>query len=330
MFRFALIGCGRIAIRHAENIIRVGKLVAVCDIDEMKANSFAQTYNAQAFTSITELLQSGIEIDIVVICTPNGYHAEHSIKALMAGKHVLCEKPMCLKKSEALDIIEAEKKYNRKLFVVKSMRFNPLLQELKRLIANGDLGNIYSFQLNCFWNRPKEYYQNSWHGKRFPDGGTLFTQFSHYIDAMLWLFGSLENVTGFTTNAAHKDSMEFEDTGVASLLLNNGILGTLNWSVNTFQKNFEIGLTVIAERGIIAIGGEFLNQLKSLNLLTDFRNDASMKEINRRNNSHHDQVYDNLILSLENDDHKFTNTSDGMKTVETIETIYRSIYKIDC
>jgi predicted dehydrogenase len=325
MFKFAIIGCGRIAVRHAENINRVGKLTAVCDIDEEKANSFALKYNAQPFTSITELLHSGIEIDIVVICTPNGYHAEHSIKALMAGKHVLCEKPMCLTVADANKIIKAEKMTQKKLYVVKSMRFNPLLRDLKRLIKTGELGQVYSFQLSCFWNRPQEYYINSWHGKKFPDGGTLYTQFSHYIDAMLWLFGSLENVTGFSRKAALKDIIEIEDTGVAALQFQNGTIGSLNWSVNTYQKNLEIGMTIIAERGTIVLGGEYLNEVKYTNLGFDFQFRSSINVNCRKTLSHHYEVYDQVILSVDNQENSITNSIDGLKTVEAIERIYEAI-----
>jgi predicted dehydrogenase len=329
MYHFALIGCGRIAVRHAENIARVGKLVAVCDIDEQKAFSFAKTYNVPAYTSVSELLDAGITIDVVIISTPNGYHADQCIKALNSGRNVLCEKPMCLTTTEAKDIIEAVKRSGKKLFVVKSMRYNPLLKDVKRLIDNGELGKIYSFQLSCLWNRPQGYYHNSWHGKAFPDGGTLYTQFSHYIDAMLWLFGDLENVTGFATNAAHKNIIEFEDTGVASLYFQNKILGTLNWSVNTFQKNLEIGLTVIAEKGTVAIGGEFLNELKLLHLSPELQFASAEYVYNRSALSHHREVYDNLILVLNNEESTFANAFDGMKTVEAIEKIYKNINKID-
>ncbi len=329
MYQFAIIGCGRIAVRHAENIARVGKLVAVCDIDEQKVFSFAKAYSVKAFTSVFDLLNAGINIDIVIICTPNGYHADQCIKALNSGRNVLCEKPLCLTTSEAKDIIEAEEKSGKKLFVVKSMRYNPLLKDVKRLIDNGELGQVYSFQLSCHWNRPQSYYNNSWHGKAFPDGGTLFTQFSHYIDAMLWLFGDLENVTGYTTNAAHKNVIEFEDTGVASLLFQNNILGTLNWSVNIFQKNHEIGLTIIAEKGTIALGGEFLNEVKLIQLSSELQFTSAEYIYKRSALSHHQEVYDDLILVLNNEESAITNVFDGLKTVEAIEKIYGKTIKID-
>ena len=254
MYKFAIVGCGRIAHRHAENIKRVGHLLAVCDTDKLKADDFALRYDGKAYYTIEDLLREEKEIDIVSICTPNGYHAEHSIKSLQAGKHVLCEKPMCITSAAAWQIIETEKFSRRKMYVVKSSRFNPLLQQVHKLISEQKLGNIYSFQLSCFWNRPKDYFDD-WHGKLFPDAGTLYTQFSHYIDTLYWLFGDLETATGYSANKAHNSVIEFEDTGVASLKMRSGVLGSLNWSINTYKKNSEIALTIIAEKGTLSLGG---------------------------------------------------------------------------
>lgn len=325
MLYFALIGCGRIATRHAENIKRVGKLVAVYDIDERKAKVFAATYNAHIYTSLQELLRSDLEINIIVICTPNGYHAQHCIAALQSGKNVLCEKPLCLTTADAKEIIRAEKTSGKKIFVVKSMRFNPLLKQLKEKMDSNELGQVFSFELSCFWHRPPEYYQNSWHGKCFPDGGTLFTQFSHYIDAMLWLFGNLKKVCGFSSNAFHKNVIEFEDTGATSLFFENGILGSFNWSVNTFQKNLGICLTVIAQNGTIVLGGEFLNEVVKLQLPQEINFEFKTSTFDRSTLSYHKEVYDNLVSVMNGEDLSFTSAQDGLRTIEAIESIYHSV-----
>ena len=329
MFHFALIGCGRIAPRHAENIRKSGKLVAVCDSDKDKADNFAKAYGAAAYYSIEDLLKNEKKIDVISICTPNGLHAEHTIKALQAGKHVLCEKPLCITSAAAWQLIETEKFSRKKLFVVKSARFNPLLQELKKKIVEGQLGEIYSFSLNCFWNRPDTYYTD-WRGKHFPDGGALYTQFSHYIDAVLWMLGDVENVKGFADNKAHRGSVEYEDTGVAALRMQSGVLGTLHWTVNTFQKNSEISFTIIAEKGTISLGGEYLNliryqQLDGENILPQTEIKSSNEYDNYHGSmSHHDEVYQNLIAALE-EQHTSSNAFDGLKTVEAIEKIYKAV-----
>lgn len=330
MYRFAIIGCGRIAHRHAQNILRVGSLAAVCDIEKEKADQFAEKYQCEAFYSIDEVLQKNKDIDIVVVCTPNGLHAEHSIKSLQAGKDVLCEKPLCLTSAAAWQMINTEKFSRKKLFVVKSARFNFLLKDLKRLIDEGMLGILYSFQLSCFWSRPNEYY-NDWHGKLFPDGGTLYTQFSHYIDAILWLFGEIDTVTGYRENKAHKELMEFEDTGSIAVKMKNSLLGTINWSVNTFEKNSEISLTLIAEKGTFSFGGEYLNEFKYAHSAVGYQFTQQHPEPNdyksyKGSMSHHAEIYDNLVENLSNrSELKLSNSFDGLRTVEAIEKIYKSV-----
>jgi UDP-N-acetyl-2-amino-2-deoxyglucuronate dehydrogenase len=328
--RFAIIGCGKIAPRHAAEAAKQGKLVAVCDIVKDRADALAQQYDAKAYYTIEALLDNEKAIDIAAICTPNGLHAQHSITALKAGCHILCEKPLSISGADAVKMIDTAKAANRKLFVVKSTRYNPALATLKKIIEEKKLGQLYSFQLNCFWNRPASYYHDSWKGQLAMDGGTLYTQFSHYIDALLWLFGDVDMITGFRQNTAHKDTIEFEDNGVVAIRMQNGMLGGLNWSLNTFRKNMEVSLSLIAEKGSIRIGGEYMNKVE-YQLMEDAQ--LSVPDTGSANDygfykgsmSNHDKVYENLLIALENDNHPFTHAADGLKTVETIEKIYKAV-----
>lgn len=329
MKKFALVGCGKIATRHAENIKRVGQLIAVCDTVQERADFFATTYGAKAYLSLDELLANEADVEVIAICTPNGMHAEHTIKSLQARKHVLCEKPLCLTAAAAWQIIETEKFCRRKLFVVKSTRYNPLLKELKKGLTEGLLGTIYSFHISLLWSRPEDYYVD-WRGKNFPDGGTLYTQFSHYIDAMLWLIGDLAEVKGFKQNSAHQGRIEFEDTGTVALQMQNGSLGTMHWSVNAFRKNHEIAITLLTEKGTIRIGGEYLNEVQYAETAAPLLMPPSEKTANAYTNyngsmSHHKEVYDQLLHVLDNNGTGFTGGYDGLKTVETIEKIYKAI-----
>jgi predicted dehydrogenase len=249
---------------------------------------------------------------------------------LKAGAHVLCEKPLCISTVEAWKMIDTAKATGKKLFVVKSTRYNPALVALKKLIDEKELGRLYSFQLNCFWNRPPAYYAESWKGTQLLDGGTLFTQFSHYIDAMLWLFGDMLTANGFRKNIAHKSSIEFEDTGSIAIEMENGMLGGLNWSVNTFQKNMEVSLTIIAEKGTISIAGEYMNKVEyqlTENAAIEIPDAGKANDYGfyQGSMSNHDKVYENLLKVLENEKHPFTHAVDGLKTVETIERIYNSV-----
>ncbi len=174
-----------------------------------------------------ELLQKAKEVDVVAVCSPNGLHAQHTIAALQAGFHVLCEKPMALTVQDCGEMINAAERANKRLFIVKQNRFNPPIVAVKQLIEENRLGAIYSVQLNCFWNRNEEYYKNSWKGTKDMDGGTLFTQFSHFIDLLYWMIGDVKEAHGYAGNFGHKDMIEFEDTGVVSLRFYNGAIGTV-------------------------------------------------------------------------------------------------------
>ncbi len=200
LYKFAIIGCGRIAQRHAEQVARVGRLAGVCDILNERAEALAGQYEAAPFYSLDSLLSSSLDFDIAVICTPNGLHAEHSIACLRAGLHVICEKPMALTVGDCTKMIDAAEAAGKKLFIVKQNRFNPPVAALKEKLEQQALGKIFSMQLNCFWNRSKAYYKDDWRGTKELDGGTLFTQFSHFIDLMYWMLGEVKEVKSFITS----------------------------------------------------------------------------------------------------------------------------------
>ena len=330
MIKFAIIGCGRIAQRHAEHIHQKGELIAVCDVLKEKADDLAVKYGSKAYYDVKELLGTEKEIQVVAICTPNGLHAEHSIQSLNAGYHVLCEKPMALTSYDCGEMIKAAERANKRLFAIKQNRFNPPVETVKKLIDEGKLGKIYSIQLSCFWNRNPDYYHDSWKGTLKLDGGTLFTQFSHFIDLLYWIVGDVKNVQAMMANYAHKNIIEFEDTGVVILEFQNGTIGTINYTVNSYGKNMEGSLTIFGEKGTVKIGGQYLNELEYQNI--EGYRIANLPPGNKANNygtyqgsmSNHDKVYDNLIEVLQNNASISTNSFEGLKTVEIIEKIYKA------
>lgn len=328
---FALIGCGAIGKRHASIIAATGILKAVCDVDRLKVNNFSRQYGAVAYLSFAELLKKEKGIDVVVICTPNGLHAEHSIAALKNGSHVLCEKPMAISSITAKKMIAAAAKYNRKLFVVKQNRFNPPVAFIQNVLIKKKLGKVYSFQVNCFWNRNDQYYLNSpWRGTAQLDGGVLFTQFSHFIDLIYWFFGEVKSVKSIQHNYAHKKVSALEDTGVALLKMKSGVTGAIHYSINSYQKNMEGSVTIIAEKGTVKIGGQYLNTLEYLswhnNEMPDMAagNEANKYEGYEGSMSNHELVYDNLVKNLSGKARKYVSGEDGLKSVEIIEKINRA------
>jgi len=329
--KIAIIGAGRIGTRHAKHITHYANLVAVCDINKEKADLLASENTCTAFYSLEKMLLSDLECDVMAICTPNGLHAQHSILCMDAGFHVLCEKPMAIKISDCGEMIKTSEKNNKRLFAVKQNRFNPPVMAVKDAIDTGKLGKIYSVQLSCFWNRNEDYYKNSWKGTLDLDGGTLYTQFSHFIDLLYWMIGDFKSVKGFSRNAAHKGIIEFDDSGVIAVEFENSAIGTINYTVNSFGKNMEGSLAIFGEKGTVKIGGQYLNELEYQNI-----KDYEIKDLpvgNKPNNygnyqgsmSNHDKVYENLVDVLQNNASISTSAFEALKTVEIISKIYSEI-----
>ena len=330
MLNFAIIGCGHIGRRHAGHCAASGRLVAVCDIQRSKADSLAADHDARAYTSIGELLEKEKEIDVVAVCTPNGLHALHSIEALRAGCHVICEKPMAIRAEDCARMIETADNSGKQLFVVKQNRYNPPVAAVKNMLDRKELGRIFSVQLNCCWHRGEEYYQDSWHGTKEMDGGILYTQFSHFIDLLQWMVGDIKEAQAYAGNFAHRSNTEFEDTVVASLLFVNDTLGSLHCTTNSYKKNTEGSLTIIGEKGTVRIGGEYLNkmdyrqvenmsmgieELPSGNLPNDYGHyQGSM--------SNHDKIYRHVVEVITGGALNQFTGCEGLKTVQMIEKIY--------
>lgn len=330
--KFAIIGCGRIAARHAEIINNIAELSAVCDIKPERANDFAEKYSADPYNAIEELLKNENNIDVVSICTPNSFHTEHTILALKAGKNVLCEKPMAISVSDCKRMMIEADKSGKDLFIVKQNRFNPPVAALKEVIDSGKLGKLLNVELNCFWNRNDEYYrQSDWKGKKAIDGGTLFTQFSHFIDLLYWLIGDFKTLNGIGRNFIHNELVEFEDTGVVIGEFENGALCTINYTVNSHKQNMEGSITVFGEKGTVKIGGQYLNVLEYQSIdgfeITGLPASRPANDYGfyQGSMSNHEKVYENVLDVLTKGGTIAANAYEGMKTVEIIERIYKSM-----
>jgi UDP-N-acetyl-2-amino-2-deoxyglucuronate dehydrogenase len=328
LINFVLIGCGKIGKRHAALMATFGKLLAVCDVDKNRADALANEFDVPAFYALEDLLDSIQNATVAAVCTPNGLHAQHSIQLLDAGLHVICEKPMALNVEDCNKMIAAADKNKKYLFCVKQNRFNPPVAAVKKLMDEGVLGKIYSIQLNCFWNRNDDYYLNSWHGTKELDGGTLFTQFSHFIDLLYWMFGDVKQVEALIKNFKHQNSIEFEDAGVVILEFETGAIGTINYTINSFEQNMEGSLTIFGENGTVKIGGQYLNEI-SYQHIKDY-SIQNLPKGNTSNNygnyqgsmSNHDKVYENVVNVLSSRENSTVSTMEALKTVELIQRIY--------
>jgi predicted dehydrogenase len=291
--------------------------------------------DVRQYASLSALLEHEHEVDVVVIATPNGLHAEQSIESLKYGKHVLCEKPMAIRSTDAESMIKAAKSSEKHLVVVKQNRYNPPIQVLKRLLDEGKLGKILSVQINAFWNRTAEYYaQSPWRGTLELDGGTLYTQFSHFVDLMIWFFGDISEVKGFRSNTHHAGIIEFEDQGVIALQFESGLQGSLQYTVNAYEKNMEGSIAVFGEKGTVKVGGAYLNKMSYFNIEGVEKVEGVEKDIRNPNQydgyqgsmSNHPMVYDDLIRLLNGESNSLASPEDGLRTVKAIEKIYSSVH----
>jgi UDP-N-acetyl-2-amino-2-deoxyglucuronate dehydrogenase len=328
--KFAVIGCGHIGKRHAEMIFQnpESELVALVDLKN-KEDLQIQEYNVPFFNSINCLLQSELEIDVINIATPNGYHALQALECLNAKKHVVIEKPMALNKRDAEQVISTALNVHRHVFAVMQNRYSPPSVWIKELIDLKILGEIYLVQLNCFWNRDERYYKfDSWHGKKNLDGGTLFTQFSHFIDIMYWLFGDINNIQSKFRDFNHDKLTDFEDSGLITFDFEKGGIGCLNYSTSVWNQNLESSMTIIGEFGSVKIGGQYMDKVVSCHIKnynmpelapTNPGNDYGAYKGSAQN---HNYVIQNVIDVLKGKDTITTNALEGLKVVELIEKIY--------
>jgi UDP-N-acetyl-2-amino-2-deoxyglucuronate dehydrogenase len=329
--RFVVLGAGHIGKRHAEMIRRdeEGELVALIDVRSVQ-ECMAEDFNVPFFNSFDELLEAGLAFDVVNVCTPNGFHASQSIAALEAGKHVVCEKPMGLTKDSCEKIIYKSLQVSKQVFCVMQNRYSPPSQWIKSVIDQKMLGEIFMVQLNCYWNRDDRYYKaDSWKGKKDLDGGTLFTQFSHFIDIMYWLFGDIENIQGKFADFTHANSTDFEDSGFVSFDFHNGGMGCINYSTAVADQNLESSLTIIGKNGSVKIGGQYMNEVEICNIQdyempqlapTNPGNDYGAYKGSAAN---HNYVIKNVIDTLKGRTSPTTNALEGLKVVEIIERIYK-------
>lgn len=332
MLNIALVGCGRIAKRHAELLgngqIAEARLAAVCDIQEDRARAYGERFGVPYYTDMDEMMQKE-DVDVVSVLTPSGLHAEHAINLAKYRKHIVVEKPMALTLDAADKMIQACDQNKCKLFIIKQNRFNVPVVKLREALEAGRFGKLVLGTVRVRWCRPQEYYdQDAWRGTWAYDGGVLTNQASHHIDLLEWMMGDVESVFAKSTTALV--NVETEDTAVVTLKFKNGALGIIEATTAARPKDLEGSISILGEKGSVVIGGFAVNQMQTWNFKEEAENDKMVLEnysVNPPNvyGFGHKAYYDHVVDCILHDKQTLVDGLEGRRSLELISAIYESI-----
>lgn len=332
MINFGIVGCGYIGKRHAAMVTGNGdcRLQALCDVRPKEILGL-EPYPASFYQDYGAMLAREAGMDVVNVCVPNGLHADFAVMAMEYGAHVVVEKPMALSVRDADRILETSCKTGRHVFCVMQNRYSPPSAWIKSLVESGRLGQIEMVQVNCYWNRDERYYvPGNWHGSADMDGGTLFTQFSHFVDILAWLFGDITHIQARFADFCHQDLTAFEDSGMVQFdFVKGGGMGCLNYSTAVYDANLESSLTVVARNGSVKIGGQYMDKVEYCHVKgyempvlppTNPGNDYGHYKGSAQN---HHYVIQNVVDVLQGKADAITATAqEGRLVVDMIERIY--------
>ncbi|MFC1887313.1 Gfo/Idh/MocA family protein [Candidatus Cloacimonadota bacterium] len=330
--KLGLVGCGRISSKHFEAIAQIenAKIISCCDIIKSRAVEAAEKYQVDKYyTDYIEMLENE-DISSILICTPSGLHPEMGIQAAERKINVITEKPMAIDLKSADKLVKACDKNKVKLFVVKQNRLNPSIQLLKKAIDKGRFGRLFNANVTVRWTRPQSYYdQASWRGTWEFDGGAFLNQASHYFDLLQWLMGPVDSVMSYTATLNHK--IEAEDQGVGILKFQNGALGVVDVTMNTYPKNFEGSITIMGETGTVKVGGIAVNKIEHW-IFQDYDDDdkfvtASTTSPTSVYGFGHLGYLKNVIDVLKGNGVPQTDGRSGRKSLEIVLAMYESAKK---
>ncbi len=332
MLKFALVGCGRISVRHAQllggGIIKGAKLVAVCDTVTEKAQATAEKFNVPAYSDMHVMMEQS-QPDVVVVLTESGYHARHVIALARHGKHIMVEKPMALTLADADDMIRVCDSAGIKLFIVKQNRFNVPVVKLREALDANRFGKLVMGTIRVRWCRPQAYYdQDPWRGTWALDGGVLTNQASHHVDLLEWMMGDVDHVFAMTTTALV--DIEAEDTAVVALRFRSGALGVIEATTATRPKDLEGSISLLGEKGTVEIGGFAVNEMKTWNFLDATQEDATVMEkfsVNPPNvyGFGHQAYYEHVVSAISGGGPNLVDGLEGRRSLELITAIYESV-----
>lgn len=325
--KFGIIGCGHIAKTHAEEIMALprAELTAFCDTDPQALQSFTSRYGVKGYREYRKMLDDK-DIDVIIICTPSGLHAEMGVMAARSGKHVLVEKPMALTLEDADRLIKACEEEGVLLSVVLQNRFKSSFQMLKSAVEEGRFGKFSHAAITVRWNRNDAYYSNNpWRGKKTTDGGVLMNQAIHSIDILNWLMGQVDSIFAYT--ATRYRPIESEDVGVAVIKFKSGALGVIEAASTVYPRNLEETIAVFGEKGTVVIGGIKTGEIKTWQFSEDSEEDKTLPmdaEVTGSKKPGHRAILQDMVKAIETGSSLAVDGREGRKALEIILGAYRS------
>jgi len=328
--KFALIGCGRIAVKHAKLLISMDdvELVAVSDNIHERVKGFSEKYHVKGYLDYKEMLKKE-DIDVVSVLTPSGTHAAIGVDVANSKKHLVVEKPMALRLEDADLLIETCYRNGIKLFVVKQNRFNLPVKKLKEALDNGRFGKLVLGTVRVRWSRRQDYYdQDEWRGTWAQDGGVLTNQASHHVDLLQWMMGPVDSVVAKA--GTYLSNIETEDTGVAILKFRDGGLGIVEATTCARPKDLEGSISILGAKGAVEIGGFAVNKIKTWEFEETLPGDKDVFEKYSQNPSDvygfgHSEFLRNVVQNITGNRQSIIDGIEGRKSLELVNAIYESI-----
>lgn len=333
--KYALIGCGRIAVNHVKAVIRNPlEFVAVCDIIPQKMeillekNGVDKDKTIKRYTDYKKMIEEN-EIELVGIATESGIHTEIALYCIEHGVNCIIEKPIAMSIQDADEIIRRSQEEGVKVAACHQNRFNVAVQELRGALEAGRFGKLSHGSIHVRWNRNENYYtQAPWRGKWASDGGALMNQCIHGIDLLRWMFGDeVEEVYGQTRQQFH-DYLEAEDVGMAVVKFKNGAIATIEGTTNVYPQNLEETLYVFGEKGTVKIGGKSTNNIDVWQFAGEEAADTQKRGLQEETSNvygnGHSSLYADMIQAIQENRTPYVDAVAGRNALELVLAIYKS------
>ncbi|MBE7070781.1 MAG: Gfo/Idh/MocA family oxidoreductase [Ruminococcaceae bacterium] len=335
--KYALIGCGRIAVNHVKAVNNNNlEFVAACDtvpgnIDILFGKIEPNNKDGIArYTDYKQMIEEHPEIELISIATPSGIHAEIALFCIDHGINVIIEKPMAMNIADADEIIRRSEEKGVVVSACHQNRFNIAVQKMRKALEAGRFGTISHGSIHVRWNRNKAYYdQAPWRGTWQDDGGCLMNQCIHGIDLLRWMMGGeVESVYGVTRQQFHH-YLEAEDVGMAVVTFKNGAIATIEGTTNVYPKNLEETLYLFGEKGTVKIGGTSTNNIDVWDFADESEEDQANKDLKEATSNvygnGHTSLFADVMDSITNHHKPYVDAVAGRNALEMILAIYKSM-----